>query len=97
GVFQLSPTPPKKPDFACAVTANVKRVRFSVFDTRGGNVRSTPRTAFAVSIVAVSPDNTLPLSSAVPRPNPRDGSARPPPQRNAPVGISKSSGLARHS
>ena len=96
GTFQLTPTPPKKPFFACAVTPSVARVMFSVAETSGANDPSVARSVVPV-IVAVSLDGTYPFNSAFSRTKLRDGNARPAPQRNAPDGRSKPSALPRHS
>src|SRR5215831_1206785 len=97
GVFQLTPRPPKKPFVACAVTAKVTRVRFWAFDTTGGNVPSVPTSVVPVRIEAVLLDVTAPLTSASARTTLRDGTVRPAPHWNAPPGVSKPSGLPRHS
>ena len=97
GTFQLTPIPPKNPFFACAVIPTVARVRFSVVDTNGGNVRSAPRISVALSIVAVSLDTAVPFNSPTTRRKLRDGKVSPAPQRNAPVGVSNPVGLPRHS
>ena len=97
GTFQLPPTPAKNPFFAWKVTPTVARVRFSVFEIVGGKLRSVPRSVVLLRIDAVSLATTCPLTSAFSRSRLRDGNAMPVPHWNAPPGVSKPSGLPRHS
>ena len=96
GSVQLTPPPTKKPPFDCQLIAKVARVRFSVDDTIGAMLPSTP-TIDAPVIVAASLLTTNPLISAMPRSALRDGNPAPAPQRNAPVGASMPSGWPRNS
>ena len=69
---------------------------FSVADVSGARRRSLPTIDVPV-IVIESFDGSSPLTSAFTRNGLRDGNATPVPQRNAPVGASKPSGLPRNS
>src|SRR6516165_6278646 len=95
GTFQLTPAPKKTPFFVWYVRPRVARVMFSVLDVSGEMLPSTPTSA--VVVVAVLLDGTLPFNSPMTRSGLRDGNAAPTPQRNAPPGTLKPSGLPRHS
>ena len=68
---------------------------FSVLAVSGERLPSVPMSA--VVVVATSLDGTKPFNSPTMRRKLRDGNVRPVPQRKAPLGMSKPSGLPRHS
>ena len=68
---------------------------FSVLAVNGEWLPSMPTSG--VVVVATSLDGTKPFNSPTTRRKLRDGNVRPVPQRNAPPGVSKPSGLPRHS
>ena len=70
---------------------------FSVFETVGGDAAVDADEACRRSIVAVSSDGTKPFNFAGDPQRLRDGKPTPAPHRNAPLGVSKPSGLPRHS
>src|SRR5438093_1432295 len=79
----------------CTVSRRVPGGGFSVDEESGARLRSAP--TIAVVMAAVSFDGTWPFSSPSTRRTLRDGNVKPVPHRNAPVGISKPSGLPRNS
>jgi len=68
---------------------------FSVFEISGERLASTPISE--VPVLAVSLDGMKPFNSPTTRRKLRDGKVTPVPHRNAPPGVSKPSGLPRHS
>src|SRR6202044_2617043 len=85
GRFNARPTPTKNPFGAWNVMPKFAWVRLSAVTDTGGRLPSTPISEALV--IEAGLDSLYPTSSAVRRTGLRDGKPRPPPHRNALLGM----------